>query len=571
MSSTLHRGVPPQDAVGVVSDQSRDGDRQGRLGRRERAHARSAPVRTSSCRSSRTIESCSPRFDGYFEGPPRRTPGFVLKVVPGRHDARARAAQRGRRSRRQRPVARHRVADCSTKGAAGRDRPGDRLRVRRPEPPGSHPAADWRFAKRSATRSIVTRSSSICARVCHHGRRHRAADVMGVRADGVRLQARSSGGGAAARRRRVSRSRRSRAAAPLALSLKTSTSEVYRLQAAAIQHDLARVGIALEIRSSGAADACPRTSCRGNFQIYTLQLVGVTDPDMLRLVYHSAAAADGLNRVHYRHRRSIGCIETGRRRQRTTSSGARYTQGAAAASRRTCRTSASGTETNVAIFQPDIHGVSLSPIADFTFLRNVYRDAAPGGTDAGRHLGLMAAARTGRPTGCASRWCWAAIVRQSAHAAASESLRSTAALPHDFHRTLRHSLPSAGRGAGTPGCELRGGGGFRDRRAPGRASRAYSRHPRRSARSIERVGHRLSVQLDRACSRPAPVGEHHRQHQRSGFDSCSRTSTHTSCTSRNHAAGSAACGACSDGSRCFSRTHSFRSGRSRASRRMRRA
>jgi ABC-type transport system substrate-binding protein len=35
--------------------------------------------------------------------------------------------------------------------------------------------------------------------------------------------------------------------------------------------------------------------------------------------------------------------------------------------------------TNVAIFQPDIHGVSLSPIADYTFLRNVYRDAAPGG------------------------------------------------------------------------------------------------------------------------------------------------------------------------------------------------
>jgi hypothetical protein len=38
-------------------------------------------------------------------------------------------------------------------------------------------------------------------------------------------------------------------------------------------------------------------------------------------------------------------------------------------------------KTNVAIFQPDIHGVSLSPIADFTFLRNVYRQRA--GTGAG--------------------------------------------------------------------------------------------------------------------------------------------------------------------------------------------
>ena len=30
-------------------------------------------------------------------------------------------------------------------------------------------------------------------------------------------------------------------------------------------------------------------------------------------------------------------------------------------------------KTNVAVFQPDIHGVRLSPIADFTFLKDVYR------------------------------------------------------------------------------------------------------------------------------------------------------------------------------------------------------
>ena len=44
----------------------------------------------------------------------------------------------------------------------------------------------------------------------------------------------------------------------LRLSLKTSTSEVYRLQAAAIQQDLARVGIALDIRSQEFADAVGR-------------------------------------------------------------------------------------------------------------------------------------------------------------------------------------------------------------------------------------------------------------------------------------------------------------------------
>ena len=32
-------------------------------------------------------------------------------------------------------------------------------------------------------------------------------------------------------------------------------------------------------------------------------------------------------------------------------------------------------KTNAAVFQPDIHGVRLSPIADFTFLKDVYRQA----------------------------------------------------------------------------------------------------------------------------------------------------------------------------------------------------
>ena len=85
----------------------------------------------------------------------------------------------------------------------------------------------------------------------------------------------------------------------LRLSLKTSTAEVYRLQAAAIQHDLARVGIALEIRSSELQTLSADVR-RGSFQLYTLQWVGVTDPDMLRMVYHSGQQPPiGLNRVHY--------------------------------------------------------------------------------------------------------------------------------------------------------------------------------------------------------------------------------------------------------------------------------
>jgi len=160
----------------------------------------------------------------------------------------------------------------------------------------------------------------------------------------------------------------------LRLSLKTSTSEVYRLQAAAIQHDLARVGIAVQIRSSEfqtlAADVL-----RGNFQLYSLQFVGVTDPDMLRLVYHSQLVPPaGLNRVYFRDAdvdRLIGeaaaATDDAQRRRLYTEAQQRIAEGVPYISL--------WYKTNVAIFQPGLHGVALSPIADFTFLKDVYRDA----------------------------------------------------------------------------------------------------------------------------------------------------------------------------------------------------
>jgi len=118
---------------------------------------------------------------------------------------------------------------------------------------------------------------------------------------------------------------------------------------------------------------------RGNFQMYTLQFVGVTDPDILRLVYHSQQVPPtGLNRVRYRN----ADVD-------------RFIEGAAAATDEDQRRSlysqaqqriaqdvpyiALWYKTNVAIFQPDVHGVTLSPIADFTFLRGVYRQPAGSG------------------------------------------------------------------------------------------------------------------------------------------------------------------------------------------------
>ncbi len=87
----------------------------------------------------------------------------------------------------------------------------------------------------------------------------------------------------------------------LRLTLKTSTDERYRLQAAVIQENLRAVGIALDVRSSEFATLMADV-IKGNVQLYTLQFVGITDPDMLRRAFHSTQTPpDGFNRGHYRN------------------------------------------------------------------------------------------------------------------------------------------------------------------------------------------------------------------------------------------------------------------------------
>ena len=156
------------------------------------------------------------------------------------------------------------------------------------------------------------------------------------------------------------------------LTIRTSTSEVYRTQAAVIQHDLEQVGIHLDVRSTELPTLL-NDAARGNFQLYTLQFVGVTDPDMLRRVYHSKQAPPaGLNRVFYVNTEVDSLIgqaalpgsddarrELYVRAQKLIADDVPYIP--------------LWYRTNVAVTQPDIEGVRLSPIADFGFLKDVYR------------------------------------------------------------------------------------------------------------------------------------------------------------------------------------------------------
>lgn len=171
------------------------------------------------------------------------------------------------------------------------------------------------------------------------------------------------------------------------LSLRTSTSEVYRVQAAAIQHDLARVGIAVDVKSNELQTLFADVA-RGNFQLYTLQWVGVTDPDMLRRVYHSTQMPpNGLNRVFYTNPAvdaSIDLAATARDEEQRRQSYARAQQLIA----EDVPYISLWTKKNVAVFRPDITGVRLSPIADFTFLKDVSRQAP--GESASAHAAVTA-------------------------------------------------------------------------------------------------------------------------------------------------------------------------------------
>ena len=160
----------------------------------------------------------------------------------------------------------------------------------------------------------------------------------------------------------------------LQLSLKTSTSEVYRVQAAAIQHDLGRVGIAVDVRSIEFATLFGDV-VRGNFQTYTLQFVGVTDPDMLRRVFHSKQAPPaGLNRVFYENLEVDRLIEAAASAPDDVQRRAFYARAQQLIAEDVPYIGL-WYKTNVAVFQADVHGVQLSPIADFTFLKDVYRQA----------------------------------------------------------------------------------------------------------------------------------------------------------------------------------------------------
>lgn len=154
------------------------------------------------------------------------------------------------------------------------------------------------------------------------------------------------------------------------LTLKTSTAEFVRLQAAVIQQDLARIGVAVDVRTYEFATLYSDV-LKGQFQLFTLQWVGVTDPDMLRRVFHSAQMPPaGFNRGFFSDPQVDALID----RATTTTDADQRKRYYAEVQHRLAAAApyvSLWTKVNVAVAQPWVRGVHLTPQASFATLRHV--------------------------------------------------------------------------------------------------------------------------------------------------------------------------------------------------------
>ena len=158
----------------------------------------------------------------------------------------------------------------------------------------------------------------------------------------------------------------------LSFTLKIGTSEETRLQATAIQQDLAKVGIALDVRSYETATLFADL-VRGDFQLSNPQWVGgaVLDPDILRRVFHSTQVPPaGFNRGRYTNPEvdrlldiaTAAVSEADRKKyysavQKLVAEDAPYIP--------------IWNRVNYIMAQPTLKGLHLNPISDFLALKDV--------------------------------------------------------------------------------------------------------------------------------------------------------------------------------------------------------
>lgn len=155
------------------------------------------------------------------------------------------------------------------------------------------------------------------------------------------------------------------------LIYKTSQNQLRRRIAQAIQQDLKGIGVELEIQSYEWGTFFSHIR-NGNFQIYSLTWVGITEPDIYYYIFHSSSfPPQGANRGRYSNAEVDNLLAKGRR---TLDIGER--KGTYGRVQKIIAGDAPCTslwhEINVAVLREDVEGFRLYPGGDFTSIKDVY-------------------------------------------------------------------------------------------------------------------------------------------------------------------------------------------------------
>lgn len=157
------------------------------------------------------------------------------------------------------------------------------------------------------------------------------------------------------------------------LTFKTSTDQLRRRIAETIQQQLREVGIGVCIRSHEWGTFYSDIKS-GNFQLYTLSWVGITDPDVLYYMFHSSSVPPrGANRGRYVNKRMDRLIEEGRVTTDTSRRKKIYSEIQKILAKDIPYVSLWYT-TNVAVMNKLVRGFVVYPAGDFFSLKDVWVD-----------------------------------------------------------------------------------------------------------------------------------------------------------------------------------------------------
>lgn len=155
------------------------------------------------------------------------------------------------------------------------------------------------------------------------------------------------------------------------LTFKTSQNELRKRIAEVFQEQLRKVGIEMEIRTYEWGTFFSDIKS-GNFQVFSLTWVGISDPDIFHYMFHSSSfPPDGANRVRYTNPEIDNLLERGRKTLSREKRKEIYSEIQKTISEELPYISL-WHSVNVVVMKKNIEGFVLYPDEDMVSLKNVY-------------------------------------------------------------------------------------------------------------------------------------------------------------------------------------------------------